>query len=41
MNDMEQNAKKILIRGARIVNPARGEDFVGNILIADGRISAV
>ena len=38
---MEQNAKKILIRGARIVNPARGEDFVGNILIADGRISAV
>ena len=29
---MEQNAKKILIRGAPIVNPARGEDFVGNIL---------
>ena len=38
---MEQNGKRLLIRGARILNPARGEDYVGNILIAGDRISAV
>ena len=38
---MEQNGKRILIRGARILNPARGEDYVGNILIAGDRVSAV
>ena len=31
---MEENGKRLLIRGARILNPARGEDYVGNILIA-------
>ncbi len=38
---MEQNGKRILIRGARILNPSRGEDYVGNILIAGERVSAV
>ena len=38
---MEQNGKRILIRGARILNPARGEDYVGNILITGDRVSAV
>ena len=38
---MEQNEKRILIRGARILNPARGEDYVGNILITGERVSAV
>ncbi len=38
---MEHNEKRILIRGARIVNPARGEDYVGNILISGDRVSAV
>ena len=38
---MEQNGKRLLIRGARILNPARGEDYVGNILIAGDRVSAV
>lgn len=33
--------KRLLIRGARIVNPARHEDYIGNILIAGDRISAV
>lgn len=33
--------KRLLIRGARIVNPARGEDYVGNILIAGGEVRAV
>ena len=38
---MEENGKRLLIRGARILNPARGEDYVGNILIAGERVSAV
>ena len=38
---MEKNVKRLLIRGARILNPARGEDYVGNILIAGDRVSAV
>ena len=38
---MEQEQKRLLIRGARILNPARGEDYVGNILISGDRISAV
>ncbi len=38
---MIQTPKKLLIRGARILNPARGEEYIGNILIADGRIRAV
>lgn len=33
--------KRLLIRGARILNPARGEDYVGNILITGDRVSAV
>ena len=33
--------KRLLIRCARIVNPARHEDYIGNILIAGDRISAV
>ncbi|MGN0478187.1 MAG: dihydroorotase [Hominenteromicrobium sp.] len=35
------NRKRLLIRGARILNPARGEDYIGNILIAGDRIRAV
>ena len=31
---MEQEQKRLLIRGARILNPARGEDYIGNILIS-------
>lgn len=38
---MEQEQKRLLIRGARILNPARGEDYIGNILISGDRISAV
>ena len=38
---MVENGKRLLIRGARILNPARGEDYVGNILIAGERVSAV
>ena len=38
---METNGKRLLIRGARILNPASGEDYVGNILIAGDRVSAV
>lgn len=38
---MEQKGKRLLIRGARILNPARGEDYVGNILITGDRVSAV
>ena len=38
---MELNGKRLLIRGARILNPARGEDYVGNILITGDRVSAV
>lgn len=38
---METTPRRLLIRGARILNPARGEDYVGNILIAGDRISAV
>ena len=37
---MEQQ-KRLLIHGARILNPARGEDYIGNILISGDRISAV
>ena len=33
--------KRLLIRGARILNPAHGEDYVGNILITGDRVSAV
>lgn len=36
-----ENTKRLLIRGARILNPARGEDYVGNILITGDRVSAV
>lgn len=36
-----EETRRLLIRGARIVNPARGEDYTGNILIANGKISAV
>ena len=39
--NMELNEKRLLIRGARILNPARGEDYVGNILITGDRVSAV
>ena len=38
---MEQEQKRLLIRGARILNPARGEDYIVNILISGDRISAV
>ena len=38
---MEQEQKRLLIHGARILNPARGEDYIGNILISGDRISAV
>ena len=36
-----ENTKRLLIRGARILNPACGEDYVGNILITGDRVSAV
>lgn len=41
MIEMNENARRLLIRGARILNPARREDYIGNILIAGDRISAV
>jgi len=36
-----ESIRRLLIRGARILNPARGEDYVGNILIEGDRVSAV
>ena len=36
-----ETIRRLLIRGARILNPARGEDYVGNILIEGDRVSAV
>jgi len=35
------NAPKILIRGGRIIDPANHTDRVGDLLIADGKITAV
>ena len=34
---MEQEQKRLLIRGARILNPARGEDYIGNPGTASAR----
>ncbi len=34
------NKDSILIRGGRIIDPARGVDMIGDVLIRDGRIAA-
>ena len=33
--------KDLLIRGARIVNPAKGEDYYGDIAVENGKITAM
>ncbi len=38
---MSELSASILIRGGRILDPARGVDSVGDVLVKDGRIAAV
>ncbi len=38
---MSEESRSILIRGGRILDPGRGVDIVGDVLIKDGRIAAV
>jgi len=33
--------KPILLKGGRIVDPSQGLDFTGDLLIEDGKISAI
>jgi dihydroorotase len=38
---MSEDNKSILIRGGRVIDPARGVDLVGDLLVKDGRVAAV
>ncbi len=38
---MSDESKPILVRGGRILDPARGVDLVGDVLVESGRIAAV
>ena len=38
---MSEESQAILIRGGRILDPGRGVDSVGDVLVKDGRIAAV
>ena len=40
-NEMPTAEDRVLIRGARIIDPANGVDAVGDILVENGRIAAV